>query len=271
MNQRVVVVVPCYNEARRLDAAAFRGFIRRHAEIDFLLVNDGSTDGTADVLETLRSTDPARFSVLTLAVNSGKAEAVRSGLLAAIDAGAAAVAYWDADLATPLDTIPQFLEILASRPELGMVMGSRVQLLGRRIERKLSRHYLGRAFATTVSFVLGLRVYDTQCGAKLFRVTPELRPVFARPFLSRWIFDVEILARLLAGRRTTHLPPLDEYIYELPLLEWRDVRGSKVRSHDFLTAIPEIARIWWTYIRRGGGSAPVPAAPRHPAAKATRE
>lgn len=258
MNDRLIVIVPCYNEARRLDVGAFRTFIEREPEIEFLFVDDGSTDDTRQVLASLCAQAPDRLSHMALDRNAGKAEAVRRGILEAIDRGAAIVAFWDADLATPLDALPQFLGVLESRPELHIVMGSRVQLLGRNIDRRLSRHYLGRAFATTVSLMLGLRVYDTQCGAKMFRVTPELGAVFADPFLSRWIFDVEILARLIAARRHGGAATaLERCIYELPLTEWRDVRGSKVRAGDFLGAAPELMRIWWTYLRRGASAARV--------------
>jgi glycosyltransferase involved in cell wall biosynthesis len=271
MSDRLIVVVPCYNEAMRLDASAFRAFLEQEPTVEFLFVNDGSTDNTAQVLAALCAADAKRLSVFELEHNSGKAEAVRRGILEAIDRGADVVAFWDADLATPLDAIPQFAAVLQARPGLGIVIGSRVQLLGRRIERKLSRHYLGRAFATTVSLVLGLRVYDTQCGAKMFRATPEIRSVFAGAFHSKWIFDVEILARLMMSRRTLQLPRLEQYIYEIPLTEWHDVRGSKVRSRDFLVAIPELARIWWRYLRGGTRhhlSAAEPAEPaRSPAAR----
>ena len=129
-------------------------------------------------------------------------------------------------------------------------MGSRVKLLGRKIERRRSRHYLGRVFATAVSTILGLDVYDTQCGAKLFRVTPFIRALFQQPFLSRWIFDVEILARLIQARRGKNLPQADRVIYEFPLMEWRDIPGSKLGYRDFFRAAWELCRIHNHYFRK---------------------
>ncbi len=122
-------------------------------------------------------------------------------------------------------------------------MGSRVKLLGRNIDRRRSRHYLGRVFATAVSMVLGLEVYDTQCGAKLFRTTQLMGALFQQPFLSRWIFDVEILARLIKARRGTELPQPEQTIYELPLTEWKDIPGSKLAYGDFVRAAWELYRI----------------------------
>ena len=128
-----------------------------------------------------------------------------------------------------------------------VVMGSRVKLLGRDIERKTMRHYLGRVFATCASMVLSLPVYDTQCGAKLFRNTRGTRWAFRAPFLSRWLFDVELLARLgLLGRRR---PAYDTHrcVYEKPLPEWRDVAGSKIKLRDWVKAAWELARIGCRY------------------------
>ncbi|HUE71896.1 MAG TPA: glycosyltransferase, partial [Pirellulaceae bacterium] len=165
----VAVVIPCYNEAQRLPAEAIRAYLRDHPSISFVLVNDGSCDDTADVLGELAAEMPGQATVVSLEKNQGKAEAVRQGILAALENSPQFVGYWDADLATPLDEIDRFRSILLERPELLVAMGSRVRLLGRRIERSAARHYLGRIFATCASLALAMPVYDTQCGAKLFR------------------------------------------------------------------------------------------------------
>ena len=164
------IVVPCYNEADRLRRDVFLDFVEAHDDFRFLFVNDGSTDSTLDVLSLLEQKYPNRIEVLDLSRNSGKAEAVRQGMLAAIDGGADFAGYWDADLATPLDEIPVFHRILADSPATVLVIGSRVCLLGRNVERRLFRHLLGRAFASAASLILHLKVYDTQCGAKMFRI-----------------------------------------------------------------------------------------------------
>ena len=162
-----------------------------------MFVDDGSTDDTPLVLERLRQRHPRQVCTLRLSTNVGKAEAVRRGMRVALRRQPAMVGYWDADLATPLDAIPRFVDVLQARPELDLVMGSRVALLGRDIRRSTLRHFTGRVFATAASLVLRLPVYDTQCGAKLFRVTPRFQELISQPFRARWIFDVEILARMV--------------------------------------------------------------------------
>lgn len=252
-----IIVVPCYNEAERLDLPAFRQFVAAGYPQRFLFVNDGSTDATADVLRSFCGENAGRFELLDLARNRGKAEAVRRGMLHAIDQGAQRVGFWDADLATPLEAIPEFCRLFDADPELRMVLGSRVRLLGRRIERRALRHYLGRAFATAASLVLGLSVYDTQCGAKLFRVDSVLRASLAEPFRSRWIFDVELLARLVQRVAVAGRQDVERAIRELPLEHWRDVAGSKLKARDFLRALIDLLIIARAYPRTGAAPAPV--------------
>ncbi len=245
--RRVAIVVPCYNEESRLDRAEFvRAALPGH-ELELVFVDDGSKDGTRAVLEEVaRSRGDAR--VVAQPVNTGKAEAVRRGVLDALERAPDAVGFWDADLAAPLTELPDFVRVLEERPEVDVVIGSRVKLMGRTIERRAWRHYLGRVFATAASVALDLPVYDTQCGAKLFRASPVIARVFEAPFLARWVFDVEILARFLA----LHPGAPEEAaraIYELPLRTWVDVHGTKLKSGDFARAALDLAMIRARYGR----------------------
>ena len=240
----LILVVPCYNEEHRLPVDAFRRFHLDGARVEFLFVNDGSRDGTLQLLQSLAAESPDRFSVLNLEVNRGKAEAVRRGILEAMNRKPDFVGFWDADLATPLTELPEFLEIFDTHPEIEMVFAARVRLLGRSISRNPRRHYVGRVGATLISSSLGLAVYDTQCGAKLFRNGDAMQEIFARPFLSRWIFDVEIIARLVQQRGRDAAA---RAIYELPINVWHDVKGSKVRSSDFLHALMDLWKIHRAY------------------------
>ncbi len=245
MPARTAIVVPCFNESRRLRVAEFERFLDGgNPGVVLIFVDDGSRDDTAAILKRIQSAREGRALLLRMPENRGKAEAVRHGLNHAFEQNFAFAGFWDADLATPLDAIAEFRQLLEARPELDMVFGARVKLLGRHVERKPSRHYIGRVFATAVSLILSLPIYDTQCGAKLFRLTPEMRAVFAEPFLSRWIFDVEIIARYVAAAKGADV---SQRIYEYPLQTWTDIKGSKLKAHDFARAAYDLARIYSKY------------------------
>ncbi len=235
------VVIPCYEEADRLDVAAFDRFLASTIGIHLVLVNDGSKDATLDILEGIRKRWPEQVRVIDQQPNQGKAEAVRVGILDALSAGSSYVGYWDADLATPLEVIEEAAQVMARYEDIQIVLGARVALLGRQIDRKLSRHYAGRIFATAASVTLGLPVYDTQCGAKLIRVSEHTEGLFREGFISRWIFDVELLARYLKHDEEA------AGLYELPLKKWTDIGESKVRPTDFVRAAGEMAQIYRRY------------------------
>ena len=97
------LIIPCHNEAHRLDRKAVEAFIQSTPTIDLMMVDDGSVDSTAEVLQALKSTTSDRLHVLCLASNQGKAEAVRAGVQAALALNRFdVVGFCDADLATPL-------------------------------------------------------------------------------------------------------------------------------------------------------------------------
>ena len=237
------LVVPCYNEAQRIKLHDFAHFLGSAPSAGIIFVDDGSTDHTRDLVQSLVGRFDGRAVVITLPKNAGKAEAVRLGLLHARGSSAAVVGFWDADLATPLTAVFDLLAVLETHAHVDWVLGSRVRVLGRDIERSALRHYLGRVFATAASLTLAMPVYDTQCGAKLFRATPELDAVLAEPFISHWIFDVEMIARFDAVRVLNGAPHAVTAIHEFPLARWADAGASKVRVRHFFQALLDLARI----------------------------
>jgi glycosyltransferase involved in cell wall biosynthesis len=238
----VVVVVPCYNEAARLDEGRFLEWVDQTPDVRVLFVDDGSTDDTQARLQAVVAQRPARFDLLTLPQNAGKAEAVRRGMRAALNGPAEVVGYFDADLSTPIAELQHLLDVMADRRP-AVVMGARVGLLGADIRRDAWRHYLGRAFASLASLTLRLRVYDTQCGAKLFRRSAVLDAALAQPFHSRWAFDVELIGRLITGGGPG-VPPLEASDFvEVPLKAWRDVPGSKLKPALMVGALRDLGQI----------------------------
>ncbi|MBN2360351.1 MAG: glycosyltransferase [Deltaproteobacteria bacterium] len=224
--QNVFIVLPCYNEQQRLQLDLFDELLQT-PWLRLLFVDDGSDDGTGQRLQAYCRRRAGRAELLTLPRNGGKAEAVRAGMIKALDQGAEVVGYVDVDFATPVSEVVRVIEVMEQRG-VPVAMGARVSLLGTSIERSPVRHYLGRVFATAASLLLRLRVYDTQCGAKFFRRSPVLRAALEQPFASRWAFDVELIGRLLEGRDGA-APLSPEAFLEVPLQRWADVGGSKLK------------------------------------------
>ena len=246
----VNIVVPCFNESERLSAEEFLSFVAERPWLRFTLVDDGSTDDTRTLLMSMARKSEGRIEALLLDVNQGKAEAVRQGIRHGIRSEEHwAIGFWDADLATPLKDIDHFVKTLKKNRNTDICMGSRVKLLGTQIDRDPSRHYFGRLAATAASTVLALRVYDTQCGAKIWRINDNTRHLFDDAFVTRWIFDVELLARWKKKITEQGVSNPEQRIIEIPLQTWTDVAGSKLTTKDMVQAPLELARIYWHYRR----------------------
>ncbi len=231
------IVIPCFNEEIRLDTASIAGFCIQNPDIVFCFVNDGSQDHTYDKLIKLQGEVGGHVVVENLPQNRGKGEAIRYGILSLFKkTDPRAIGYWDADLSTPLETISEFQAVLSEQTDVQLVTGCRLKRLGANIKRGLLRHYVGRLGATLISKKLGVGVYDTQCGAKLFRATTAKR-VFEAPFESRWLFDVEIFARMI---NIFGIDRIERLIYEYPLREWKDQAGSKITVFDYIRSLYEL-------------------------------
>ena len=237
MMLKYCIIVPCYNEALRLDTTSFLSFIEKRPGASILFVNDGSSDETVDIIKELQSKSPS-ILLFDQPHNAGKAEAIRVGALYLLDHYSFDyLAYMDADQAAPIDEIHKLVVWLTKNECYKTVIGARVKRLGAKIDRNEIRHYLGRIFVTYANSLLNLSVYDSQCGAKVFD-SSICRSVFHEPFISKWFFDLELILR--CGVHT---------ISERALDEWTEVGNSKLRLKDYLTAPFEIIKIRNKYIR----------------------
>lgn len=237
MSEKIIIVVPCFNEEDRLMPDAFFSSLEQNSSLHWLFVDDGSKDRTASIIQSMSAQFPDRIFFHQLDKNSGKGEAVRQGLIKAVDMNATLTGYYDADLATPLTELYRLLNIF-SKQNVKVLFGARVFLLGRNIDRKRWRYWLGRCFALVASSMLRLKVYDTQCGMKLISNFPEFKNCIEKPFDSSWLFDVELIQRMIkVGQLKV------EDFFEEPLLAWTDVGGSKVKAKAFVVALYDLFKI----------------------------
>ena len=236
----VGIVIPCYNEARRLARERFFAFAQNHPIWHLVFVDDGSTDDTAQVIQQLIAQSTQQNIHLHAIPHQGKAAAVQAGMqyLTSLSHPWEILALYDADQSSPLDELARLINLFSS-PTADAVFASRIQYLGTQIKRRWWRHYLGRIFATAISLLVHLPIYDSQCGLKLFKAQ-KAALIFQKKFISPWFFDVEIILRLQDLRST---------IIECPLRQWEDVGASKLKLSDFLLTPWSLAKIYWHYRR----------------------
>lgn len=246
MNNKLLLVIPCYNEESRLNINQYTEQLNRNIDVSILFVDDGSKDSTLDKINNLKSIFPNRITYIKKSKNEGKALAIYSGFKEILSSPLLSkfqyIGYIDADLAVSIDEIDAIKNNTISEEKL-FGFGSRWKRIGSNIDRNLVRHYIGRIFATIASKILKLGVYDTQCGAKVFH-KDLVNKIFNTPFNVNWVFDVEIFFRII---KIYSIRNFDKYCIEIPLKEWKDIKGSKVKYTDIIRIIRDFITLTKIY------------------------
>ena len=237
----MILIVPCFNESERINSDIWANKNDLFDKIIF--VNDGSTDTTLAILNTIASEAKIQGNdnivIISLPQNQGKGEAVRQGVLQCLKQfpKQQTIGYCDADLSTSLDEIRR-LASLSIKNQIDFLLGSRVKLAGLNIERSCIRHYLGRTSATLISIFLSISVYDTQAGAKIFK-SENAKIIFEDAFISRWLFDCELILRAKKAQIN---------IIEEPLKEWSHIAAnSKINLLSYLKSFKDLVKIRFAY------------------------
>jgi dolichyl-phosphate beta-glucosyltransferase len=230
----LAVIVPAFNEARRLTdnlltLLSYLQTFRPNAEL--IVVDDGSTDGTAEVAEKLFARRPdVAARVLRFPKNRGKGHAVRAGLLA-VETPIAL--FSDADLSTPITELPRIVDPIEAG-DYDLTLGSRAldrSLIGQR--QSWRREQGGKVFNAIVRLATGLPFADTQCGFKAFRMEVA-RPIIQQGQIDGFGFDVELLFLAQhSGLRMLEVP-----------VRWDHHEGSKVHIvRDSLRMLQEVVSL----------------------------
>jgi len=237
------IIIPCYNEEKRLDQDAFIQFINTNEDYHICFVNDGSKDKTLDVLKSIKARTSNTMSIVDCRKNRGKAAAVRAGvryLYSKNEVGQ--IGFMDADLSTDFKDFKDLVQTLETQENLYMVFGSR-NSGGAGIERDFFRDLLSKFVKQFILLILGMPIRDTQCGAKVF-VRSIVPVIYADAFTSKWLFDVEMFLRL---KRHLGSKNVMSHIQEQPLMRWVHVDDSKLGLKDSLEIPFRLAQIWVNY------------------------
>lgn len=237
---KILILIPCFNEAERLSKNVFISFLKENPQFSFCFIDDGSIDSTLSILKEIAS-NCENAEVLAIQENGGKANAIRQGVLENSTANWDYIGFMDGDLAIPLEEIHVFYDLALKKNKYKLVSAARVRLLGySNVKNSTFRHIISRGLATLISSSLKLPIYDSQCGTKFYHSSTF--QIFKKPFISKWLFDVEILFRLKKS-----VPHYENEIFEVPLRKCINPPGSKIALTYYFKAPFDLLKIYFHY------------------------
>ena len=233
MDPQYTIVIPAYNESARIRPAleeVLRTIDSRGWDAEVLVVNDGSTDDTATIVEGYVSRD-RRVRLIQNPGNRGKGYSVRNGLL---HGAGNILMFTDADLSAPMEEAERLFA--AIRDGADVAIGSRwLERSRQTIHQPLYRQIFGRCFNLVTRMVMRLPFADTQCGFKAFRRSAA-QTIFQLQRIERWGFDPEIL--FIALKR-------GYVVREVPVTWGHDERTRMSYLKDGIKMLEELLYVRW--------------------------
>ena len=227
------IVIPAYNEGERIRKTiekilAFTS--ERHWQAEILIVNDGSTDDTAEIVRSYAVRNPS-LRLVENPGNRGKGYSVRNGML---HSNGDVVLFSDADLSSPIEESLKLFATLEAGADVAI--GSRWVRTELQIQRQpLHRQLFGRLFNVALRLVLGLHFKDTQCGFKAF-TRKAAHTIFPLQHIERWGFDPEVL--FLARRFGFRIQEV--------AVRWAHREGTRINPlRDGIRMLGELLRVRW--------------------------
>lgn len=235
----LAIIVPCYNEANRLNAEEFISFSEKNPDFHFYFANDGSSDQTSTFVRSRLVDDRNRF-LIDFTENQGKAAVIRKAVLHVMqnnDKNYSHYGFIDADLAIPLEQLNRLVQ--ESEKQMSGRMFVTVRTEKEFAQSSRIRYYVSKVWKFLfVRLFFGLGISDSQCGCKLIdaRVADK---AFREEFISRWLFDIEIVFRLLASNK--------DAVKEVPIIHLNDNSGSTISNFAIVKLFNDAFKIYARY------------------------
>ena len=226
----VTAIIPVYNDRVSLERAlpeSVETLAKITPRFEIIVAEDGSSDGSADVVREISRNDP-RVRLLHSDSRLGRGNALNRAIC---EAKGAIVCYYDVDLATSMQHLPELVTAIQNGADIST--GSRL-LPSSDTVRTGGREIASRSYNFLVRFFLGSRIFDHQCGFKGFR-KDRILPLLPTIRSDHWFWDTEILVRAQRKGYT---------VVEFPV-HWRAGKGTTVRIKDIFSMGSSILRLWW--------------------------